>query len=168
MKFAQQYSRATHSSDLRCDEHHGDTDKLAAAALSSELGASLFRVKFGNDATTYAALLAKWSELVVKKSIHREWPKHVTAHKVAVASLDYWLNDVCPACSGKAYEPLASAPNVLSDMQCKACKGQGKRPLVCEHRARDFVADMVEELEDMARTAGNNAMRKLASDMDFV
>lgn len=168
MKFAQRYAKAITSTNLRCDIYHRDTDQLAAAALSGQIGAPLLRVKYANDATAYASLLVKWQALVQKKSLHRRWPKHVIPHKVALASLNYWLNDVCPACSGKAYEALPKVPNVLSDTQCKACNGQGKRALVCEANWYDYIADMVEELDDMARHAAGVAMRKLRSDMDAI
>ena len=165
MKFAQQYSRATYSSNLRSDKHHSDVDKLAAVALSSELGTFLFRVKYANDATTYPALLLKWQEIVGKKALRRHWPKHITARKVATASLDYWLNDVCQACSGRCFEPLANTQTVLSDVACRTCQGRGKKPLVCEANWRDFILQLVDELEDLARSAAGAAMRKLAVDM---
>lgn len=165
--FAKQYSRAIHSSNLKSDEYHTDTDKLAAAAHSGDLGSLLFRVKYANDATTYSTLLTKWMEIVTKKCAMREWPKHVSALKVAAASLDYWLNDVCPVCSGKCYKPVPNVPTVLSDTVCQACLGQGKKPLVFESRSRDYVADMIEELDDLARSAAQIAMRKLASEMDL-
>lgn len=165
MKFAQQYSRATHSSNLRSDKYHSDTDKLAAMALSGELGTLLFRVKFANDATSYPKLLVKWQEIVAKKAIRRRWPKHITAKKVAVASLDYWLNDVCTVCSGKCYMPLPNTPKVLSDTACQACLGLGKKRLLCEANWRDFITQLVDELEDLARSAAHAAMRKLAVEM---
>ena len=167
MKLAQQYSRAAHSSNLKCDKHHTDTDKLAAVALSGELGTLLFRTRYANDHTSVKTLHIKWSEIVAKKASMRQWPKHVAAHKVAALSLDHWLNDVCPVCSGKCYEPLANVPTVLSDTQCKACKGQGKRPLICDQRERDYIGHMVDELNDLAHSAAQNAMRKLASEIDY-
>lgn len=167
MIFAQSYTRATQSNNLRCDEYHSDTDKLAAAALSGVLGGMLFRVKFGNDATTYAALLEKWVEIVTKKASHRQWPKHVTARKVAGASLDYWLNDICLVCGGKCYKHKRDNPDILTEALCDTCKGSGKKPLVCEENWRKFIGDMVDELEDMARSAARAAMKKLSSEMDL-
>jgi hypothetical protein len=160
------YSRATQSSNLRDDEHHHQTEKLAAVALSSELGAKLFRVKYGNDATSYHALLAAWKDKVEKKAGLRHWPKHITAHKVAEMSLRHWLNDVCEPCSGKGFEVIPGSP-MLSDAPCKACKGDGKRALVCEENWRDFITDMIEDLDEMARGAASNAMKRLANDMDI-
>lgn len=163
---AQKYSRATQTSDLKDDAHHHQTEVLAAVALSSELGSLLFRVKFGNDATSHKALLEKWLVIVGKKSVFRSWPSHVAQDKVAQASLEYWLCDLCGHCEGKGYHVLAGAP-VLSDDPCKVCKGTGKKPLACEKRIRDYVEDMVQTLEVMTIHASGEAMRKLSQQMDF-
>jgi hypothetical protein len=167
MGIAEKYSKSINSSDLTSDEHHYDTDNLAAVALcGNELGAALFRVKFGNDETSHKALLRGWQVEVAKKRIIREWPKHITANKVAELSLGYWLNDICEACSGKGFESVAGTP-MLSDTPCKCCKGSTKKPLVCEANWRDYIMDMVESLEVISIHAGDVAIRKLASDMDF-
>lgn len=166
MGIAEKYSRSINSSDLRSDEHHFDTDNLAAVALSSELGNVLFRVKYGNDATTYNTLLMAWKDKVAKKADLRQWPRHITARKVAEISLSYWLNDVCEVCEGRGYDTLPNSP-VLSDEVCKCCKGEKKRPLIVEHRFRDYVLDMLEDLEEMARYSAGEAMRKLARDMEL-
>jgi hypothetical protein len=163
---AEKYSRSINSSNLRSDEHHFDTDNLAAVALSSDLGNVLFRVKYGNDATTYNTLLMAWKDKVAKKADLRKWPRHITARKVAEISLSYWLNDVCEVCEGRGYETLPNSP-VLSDDVCKCCKGEKKKPLVCEANWRDYILDMLEDLEEMARYSAGEAMKKLARDMDF-
>lgn len=163
MGIVEKYSRSINSSDLKSDEHHFDTDNLAAVALSNELGGLLFRVKYGSDATSFKALLSSWTTIVQGK---RQWPKHLPAHKIAEKSLGHWLNDVCPACTGKGFQLMPGSP-VLSDVQCTICEGSGKKPLMCEANWRDPLLDMIDVLDRMAMVAGAEAMRKLASDMDF-
>lgn len=166
MGIVENYSRSINSSNLKSDEHHFDTDNLAAVALSSDLGNVLFRVKYGNDATTYNTLLMAWKDKVARKAELRQWPKHITARKVAEISLGYWLNDVCEICEGRGYETMLNSP-ILSDEVCKCCKGEKKKPLVCEPNWRDYILDMLEDLDEMARYSAGEAMKKLARDMEL-
>lgn len=163
MGIVERYSRSINSSDLKSDERHFDTDNLAAVALSNELGGLLFRVKYGNDATSFKSLLASWTTIVQGKC---QWPKHLPAHKIAEKSLGHWLNDVCPACTGKGVQKMANVP-VLDDKPCVICEGSGKKPLMCEANWRDPLLNMIDVLDRMAMVAGAEAIRKLASDMDF-
>ncbi|MDB5853268.1 MAG: hypothetical protein JWR22_1309 [Herminiimonas sp.] len=166
MGIIESYSRATQSSNLRDDEHHHATEKLAAVALSSDLGAALFRVKFGNDATTYKALLTAWqAKVTVKAGLRKNWPDHIKPNKLAAKSLNYWLNDICEACSGKGYEVATGTPKLSNDL-CKLCNGEKKAPLVCEPDWREYILDMIEDLDDLVRYSAGRAMRKLAKDME--
>lgn len=165
MGIIESYSRATQSSNLKDDQFHHTTEKLAAVALSSKLGSVLFRVKYANDATSYARLLEDWIEIVVIKAAIRNWPKEVSPRKIARLSLEYWINDLCQCCGGKGYPSLENVPNVLSDKQCKVCDGTGKRAIAAKHDLVDYVADMVEAIEEMTRHAGSEAIKKLAQDM---
>lgn len=167
MGIVQSYCRATISSNLKDDEFHHQTEKLAAVALSGRLGSMLFRVKYANDHTSYNTLKEAWTEVVTAKSVLRQWPKEVSAKKIARISLDYWQNDVCTECGGTGHKPLALVPNVLSDDPCPACHGTTKKPLQVKHNIRDYVADMVETIEEMTRHAAGEAMRKLADDMEL-
>jgi len=173
MSIAEKYARATISSNLRDDAHHHNTESLAAVALSDPdkingIGHLLMRVKVANDASSYPALSVKWTVIVESKSINRKWPSHVVAHKVAKASLDHFLNDRCPICTGIGHLPLAGASRpVLSDDPCPACNGQGTRALECNARTLDYVQSMVETLHDLMRHAAGRAMQKLSNDMEF-
>jgi hypothetical protein len=171
MRFIKKYSRSINSSNLKSDEHHFSADSLAVAAMvamanGAELANLLFRVKYGLDATSHRALLEGWKVKVAKKAELRQWPKHITAKKVAELSLGYWLNDVCEPCGGKGFEVEPGTP-MLSDVPCKCCKGTAKRPLVCEANWRDYVLGMLEELDEMTRSAGGRAMKRLADDMNL-
>jgi hypothetical protein len=166
MKFAAKYCHSAMSSNLKCDEFHHDTDTLAAAALSGDLGAMLFRVKYANDATTYKALSQSWEALVETKSLMRRWPQHIAAKKVAAISLAHWLNDICLVCEGRGYEKHPSGQYLL-DIPCKACKGTAKREIICSHTERDFVGDMVNDLDALIHSAAGRAMKKLSKAMDL-
>jgi len=170
MGVIEKYSRSINSSNLRSDELHYEADSLAAVAmvdLSTEgLGGLLFRVKYGNDATSYNTLLMAWKDKVARKAELRKWPRHITARKVAEISLSYWINDACEACEGRGYEMLPNSP-VLSDEPCRCCKGEKKKPLVCEANWRDYILDMLEDLDEMARFSAGRAMQKLARDMEL-
>ncbi|MBB3213437.1 hypothetical protein FHW67_002729 [Herbaspirillum sp. Sphag1AN] len=164
MNVIEKYTRAVNSSNLRDDEQHHATDVLAATALcETRLATKLFRVKYAGDATTYAALLAEWTEIVTFKSLLRTWPIEVSPKKVARLSLDHWLNDVCPVCTGTGLQLGVGH----TDAACKACNGTAKRPVQVKHSVQDYVRDMVESLEAMTIQAGGEAMRKLARAMDF-
>ena len=86
--------------------------------------------------------------------------------KVAEISLRYWLNDICEPCGGKGFELHASG-QFLTDVACKSCHGSAKKPMVCDHRERDYVADMVSDLDAYAFRAAGSAMKKLREQMEF-
>ncbi|CUI09824.1 hypothetical protein BN2497_14425 [Janthinobacterium sp. CG23_2] len=167
MNVIQKYTRALASSNLRDDAHHHSTEVLAAAALCRDLGTKLFRVKYASDATTYPALLEAWCEIVIGKASHRTWPPDVSPAKIARLSLDHWLNDVCPACTGRGYEPMRGKPAMLSDVACRTCAGSGRRAVAAKHNLVHLVEDMVEALDAMSAHAAGKAMKRLASDMDL-
>jgi hypothetical protein len=170
VKLAQKYAKATQSSNLKSDDYHFDTDKLAAVALSGGAGFGnlLFRVKFANDATSYVRLAEAWEWEVKKRAAlaRPPWPSHIKEAAVAKAALKYWLNDLCPVCGGKAFKKMEFV-DIISDEPCDTCEGSGKRPIECDARIYGYVGPMVLVLEAMTITAGSNAMRKLASDMNL-
>ena len=167
MNVIQKYTSALGSSNLRDDAHHHSTEVLAAAALCRDLGTKLFRVKYAGDATSYPALLDAWREIVKSKAGHRTWPADVSPAKVARLSLDHWLNDVCPACTGRAYEPVRGQTTVLSDIACRACAGTGTRAVQAQHKMLHLVEDMVEALNAMAAHAAGQTMKRLAAEMSL-
>lgn len=162
MELAERYARATLSGNLRSDELHVTTDVLAAMALSSHFGALLVRVKYCNDAGSYRRLLDKWTWVVSCKAGRRAWPAHIPVDKVAYLSLRRWLNSVCPACTGVGKVKVLGAP-VLSEKDCPLCLGTGQTELRCNPAIRDYVLDMVEELEDDLRRSVQRARKKLRS-----
>jgi len=169
MNVIEKYTRSVNSSNLKDDEQHHATDALAAVALcETRLATKLFRVKYAADATSYAALLAEWTDIVTFKSLLRTWPVEVSPKKIARLSLDHWLMDVCSECFGTGFKALPSNPRVLSDTYCKICNGTAKRPIHAKHNLVDYVRDMVECLEAMTVQAGGEAVRKLSVKIDFL
>ncbi|KQQ32004.1 hypothetical protein ASF61_16860 [Duganella sp. Leaf126] len=163
----QKYTRALGASNLRDDAQHHQTEVLAAAALCRDLGTKLFRVKYAGDASSYSALLDAWREIVKTKAAHRTWPADVSPAKVARLSLDHWLNDVCPACTGRGYEAVRGQPTVLSDVACRACAGGGTRAVQAQHKLQHLVEDMVEALNAMSAHAAGQTMKRLAKEVEF-
>jgi HrpA-like RNA helicase len=161
------YSQAIQSSNLRDDEHHHQTEKLAAVAMSGTLGNLLFRVKYANDHTSYNALKEAWTELVTAKAKSRRWPDDVSPKKVARLALDYWQNDLCETCGGSGHKAHPDNPQLLLDDACSACKGTAKKPIQVKHNLMDYVSDMVETIETMTARAANEAMKKLAGEMEL-
>lgn len=167
VKLAQRYVKAVGSGNLRSDQHHFDTDVLAAVALSSSFGALLFRVKYFNDTSSYRRLLAEWSWIVSTKAARRSWPEHVAVDQVAQLSLRRWISSVCPACTGRRQETIFNTPS-LSARNCRLCDGSGQLPLRCEARIKDYVLDMIEELTAIEYRAGTRAARKLRREAEQV
>ncbi|MGI4936305.1 MAG: hypothetical protein ACRYF5_06105, partial [Janthinobacterium lividum] len=156
MGIIESYSKAAQSSNLKDDEFHHATEKLAAVALIGRpgqdgagdalrrMGALMFRVKYSNDATSYPQLLAEWTQVVKSKASSRKWPADISPKKIARLSLQYWQNDICTVCGGMGHLPVLHVPNVLSDDPCKACNGTTKKPITAQHNLIQYVTDMVE------------------------
>ncbi|MAF04404.1 hypothetical protein [Herbaspirillum sp.] len=166
MNLIEKYTQSVGSSNLRDDEHHHSTEVLAAVAMSGDLASLLFRVKYYNDATSYSALSEGWHNIVLKKSQLRKWPEHIKAKKIADLSLKHWLNDICEACGGRGVEKHENGP-YISDVPCKVCKGTARKAVACDRQSREFVEDMVADLDEQALRAGAMAMRKLAKQMEL-
>jgi hypothetical protein len=162
MSLAERYARAAISGNLRNDALHVTPDVLAAMALSGRFGAMLVRVKYCNDASCYYRLLHQWTWIVSTKALRRNWPVQIPIDKVAYLSLRRWINSVCPACTGLGYIKELGAP-VLSDRACRLCKGTGQVELRCNPAIRDYVLDMVDELETDMLRAVIRAKKKLRS-----
>jgi hypothetical protein len=157
VKMAARYSRTMQSNDLRGT----DRDVLAAMALSSDFGTLIFRVKYANQASSYADLLVKWEWHTKKCASLSRWPLNISDETVARLSLDYWLNDLCLLCQGRGKDRIPFA-DIYSDNECPVCNGTGKKKIECNRHLTAYVAQMVDILEQLAVQAGDAAMKKLA------
>jgi len=165
MNLAERYARATLSGNLRNDELHHAPEVLMAVALAGGFSSKLIRLKYGNDAPSYRRVLDEWSWLVSTKASLRSWPEHVRVDSVAHYSLRYWLNSVCPACTGHGKVKVLGAP-VLSEKDCPLCRGTGQTELRCDGAIRDYVRDMIEELQRYLERGVFRARKKLRSDRE--
>ena len=111
----ERYVSAAQSSNLIDDDRHNQTNVLCAAALcagltelkingesfakigamAGGLGGLLLRVKVGNDAGSYPQLLDAWVARVTYLADKKHWPTQIRPRKIAIATLEYWLNNIC-------------------------------------------------------------------------
>jgi hypothetical protein len=165
MSLAERYACATLSGNLRNDALHTAPEVLMAVALAGGFSSKIIRLKYALDAPSYRRTLDEWTWMVSRKAGLRSWPEHVRVDSVAHFSLRYWLNSVCPACTGHGKVKELGAP-VLSERDCPLCQGTGKAELRCDKTIRDYVLDMVEELEAYERRGMFRANKKLRSDRE--
>ena len=162
MLVTEQYAKAVRSSNLKDDSMHHNTDVLIAVAMSPvKIASQMFRVKYSNDATTYHALRADWTAIVINKAQLRHWPANVNPRIVAETALDYWINPLCPCCQGRGYD-ASLAPKGKYQESCKPCNATGLKPVQANSTIKKYVQDMVETLSDMERYAGSAAVKKLS------
>ncbi|WP_426078649.1 hypothetical protein [Janthinobacterium sp. PSPC3-1] len=95
------------------------------------------------------------------KAGHRTWPVDVSPSKVARRPRDHWLNDVCPACTGRAYESVRGQTTVMSDIACRACAGSGTRAVQAPHKTLHLIEDMLEALNATSATARRRTVANL-------
>ena len=130
MGVIERMTRATTSSNLKCDETHFDADLIASSgfvARKKGLGALAFWSKYAQDQSKTKELLRElMTKFVGQKRQERSHLSKRVLHQIAEASLCYWLTDTCRACNGVKYEKLEANEQCLSDKPCKRCKGTGK------------------------------------------
>jgi hypothetical protein len=123
-------TRATASSNLKCDELHFDADLIASSGFVARrrgLGALAFWAKYAQDTSRTKELLREFQTKFMghRRQNRSHLPKRIL-HEIAEACVCYWLTDVCRACKGVKFERLEANDQVLSDKPCKRCKGTGK------------------------------------------
>jgi hypothetical protein len=160
MSVIERYTRATRSSNLKCDEYHSAIDNIAAVGMSDDaFGALLLRVKYAFDPTSYAKLKEEWRYYVKVKAVVHDWPQDVNERIVADMVLAYWLRDHCRPCGGRKH--LELAPQVLQDEPCPHCKGSGKRDLIVNRRFKKYAYDMHDAINRLVVRVGGEAEGKL-------
>lgn len=169
MEIAARYSRALVSSNLKCDERHYDTDTIKAVALCGvPLGGLLLRAKLAtteSNAANIFELKRAWLDVVAKTAFMKSWPDKISVKKVVAASLEYWLNDTCPECTGRKSDMIDNTP-CLSGVECKTCGGTGKRAIPCDSTHAPYVLGMVYTLDATALNAVIAAQKKSQNDVD--
>lgn len=164
MKIAERYARATHSSNLKCDDRHTDTDTLMAIALCGvNLGPLVLRAKMANDVGSLHELKRAWLDVVARKAFMHSWPDLVSVKRVSAISIEYWLNDICPVCTGKKSDQIDNTP-CLTGVDCSACDGTGKRPIPCDKDHAEYARDMAYALDAIALSSVSGAADMLRHD----
>ena len=154
-------TRATTSSNLKCDELHYDADLIASSGFVARrrgLGALAFWAKYAQDTSKTKELMRELlTKFVGQKRQERSHLSKKVLHEIAEAALCYWLTDTCRACHGVKFEKLEANEQVLSDRPCKRCRGTGKeRPPAAQDcgidldnsRFREEFADCIEILHE--------------------
>lgn len=146
----ERYIAATQSGNLKDSAERSSADLLKAFAMVGGMGGMLVRVKIGLDASSYPQLLDSWRDHVRQLADRKHWPTCVKPEKVAAEVLRYWLNNVCPGCTG-----------VVTRHICPACDGCGILPPQFAPEYRRFAIDALTELEEIDRITGINATKLL-------
>lgn len=132
MGVIERMTRATASSNLKCDDLHFDADLIASSGFVARkrgLGALAFWSKYAQDQSKTKELLRElMTKFVGQKRQERSHLSKRVLHQIAEAALCYWLTDTCRACKGVKFQKLESNEQVLSDKCCTRCKGTGKEP----------------------------------------
>lgn len=177
MSFENQYSTALTSSNLRDDEHHRQTEVLAAAALADLRGGGLVfgsylararladavpRKTFEGGCQNLAVLLRVWTAAVTQKGADRGWLKikhawDITAAramyaKIARVSLAHWLGGECEVCNGT---------RIANSRACTHCDGDGREPVKGGALEVKYTKDMISELEDLYQSHSARAGAKM-------
>jgi hypothetical protein len=191
----EQYGRATQAGNLQHRAGPCPTDKLAALAWADRrLASPLFRARVANDASQIRLLHDLWRQEVARMAERRRWKilvpavtsddKRVLAdvllpallvREVARISLDHFLFDVCPTCTGRRYRPHRDVllergmdaetaerfGDVLSDELCPACGGTGQSEPDTPEYLLPLVRRAIESLHGRYVEYGLAALKRL-------
>lgn len=183
--FADHFAQAALSGNLRQREFkisHPDT-LMAFAMVDTHLSTFAYRTKVANDPAAFRRLKAMHRADVKKLAEKRHWtiplmveiePNHRELFQVSMplryvwnisdASMESWVMDVCPACTGRRFELMdgTDGRRVLSDIPCRACAGGGKSlPMVEPISLLPFVGQVIEILTRRFESVGRAANKKL-------
>ena len=179
MGFCDRYIHALHSTDLRDDATHHQTDALQAASFANDvargIGSLLARVKYADTLShqfedgngNLARLQREWLAIVAEKGAARKWIKtedipaigHLAPamyRRVADASLAHYLDGKCTDCRGAG---VTDARQV-----CKPCKGSGNSEITGlgdfeRSRAMDMLSELM-SLESSHSGAASALLRR--------
>lgn len=156
----ERYTSATRSSNLRDSPMHHGTDVLAAMALVGGMGGLLIRLKVGLDHTSYPQAIEQWREHVTAIADRRHWPTSIQPARVANESMKYWINNICPECTGLGAIKHEKSPTLQAGC-CPCCDGTGIKPMNFAPEIRKFCLDALAELGEIDRLVGIEASKLL-------
>lgn len=188
-RFAERYASATRSSNLKPNPRGvSAVDTITALAWADRsLASPMYRAFAANDADSVRDLRRVWEADCLRRAFQRRWALRGVVRAggslyvcngtlptdlvklVAQQSVDYWLNAVCGTCEGRRFMLLSEqrgasteGRDVLSDAPCRACKGQGVRPLVASPaELKPLVEKAVGILNDLFMQFGKSAIDRL-------
>lgn len=98
------------------DREQKAIDRITALGLTDQLGAALFRFKYGSDAAAGKRAL----HLLAHKSAQRLKVELSYARMLSTAAIKEWLIDACETCNGTGI-----VPGVGRHDKCSKCDGSG-------------------------------------------
>jgi hypothetical protein len=165
--------RAEGSSDLRHYDRPCDVDVLAAAGMVAiySQGMSLFKLKYGQDATEIDSakrLFVMWArKAMINRGLDATGtmaapgkPQSPSASRVGVQALTAWLNDVCPACNGLGHHVVPGTPT-LSSKPCGSCGGTGRNRIRQQGDVGEVMKDLMERADSAVVTIQIGIKNKL-------
>lgn len=169
----ERYSSAVRSKNLVVDAltTFSDTDVLGAMGLAGKenpLAVALQRL-FAGDNGAADEVVADLAKMLRGKAPRMQIKiTEVQAADMAKACLAWHRDGSCHECGGHGVYVI-SGTKTLGAQECKACKGEGKRPFDREfHQSFRVLANwLVAEMEREQAKAGPAAMAKIAPKLDF-
>lgn len=168
MRISERYATATTTDDLADHGPHCDLHMLTVsgmAGVADTWASSLHRLKYANDAAEYLPCLRGLKRIAANEAKQRGW-KIAHPGQVAKKALDYWLADICPACTGKGAKTILGTP-VLEDEPCAGCAGTGRRKQPFEGAMAECAAILIWHLDENTCRAAGLMMEKLADEMEL-
>lgn len=170
MSILDRYASAVRSSNLRSQPNttFSDPDVIGAFGFAGKhepLGVALQRLFTGDNTAAKSVI-----DVLADKLLGQFSGKLNAAgsRRVAAAVLEWNRNSVCPVCHGSAYEVVPGTPS-LSDKECKACRGTGKKLFQKQFHKSDLTyADWAQVQIEIAQSrAGQEAMKAIAPSLDL-
>lgn len=128
MNHREALATALHSSHLEHGTHDVPIDKIGALARSDELGAALWRLKYGKDQRALPEAARILYARVVKRAARKRWRNAMMSRYDLMVNqcLDEYLLDKCKSCYGRGemgsdYDRRKTVRSV-----CGRCGGNGK------------------------------------------
>lgn len=166
----ERYFSSVRSSNLRSIERttRSDSDVVGAVGLAAKrepLGVALMRLFTGDNGAADQVILILAGRI---KDHFQGQLSSTQSRDVAAGVLEWNRNSVCTSCNGSGYEVIPGTPS-LSDHECKACRGTGKRLFQKQfHRDKLKFADWAQaQIETAQSRAGQEAMRAIAPSLDL-
>ena len=131
MRITQRYASAVNSSNLKSkpETTYSDTDVLGAHGIASRyvpLGVALQRLFVGGKPRECVSVMT--AMVTARAAAYRHKIAPTTATEISQKVLAWYRFGTCTDCGGTCKEVKFEPKPHLSDEDCQACHGTGKRP----------------------------------------